>query len=122
MDVAELAQRFVDAVNRHDPDAILEMMHPEVSFKSSRDVEPMIGLDGVTMYIEAVFESELQYEVKNRFVDGSSVITELNIFERRPDGLATVRNALVRQTFEDGLIVEQRNYADAPRIRDDVFE
>lgn len=112
MDLFDLTARFIAAVNAGDLDVVEEMMHPDVEFKSSGDIEPMSGVDAVMMYYAALTEAGLRLTITKQHVDGQFVFTEADLQQRRGDGIAIARKVFVRQRWADGVLVEHRSFSD----------
>jgi ketosteroid isomerase-like protein len=55
--VRELIERYNDAWNRHDLDAIASMHHPDIVFHNHTADERADGADAVRAHIAAIFEN-----------------------------------------------------------------
>jgi uncharacterized protein (TIGR02246 family) len=119
-----IAQAFVRAINRHDTDALAELMSPEHCFIDSlgntvRGREKMQG--GWAAYFMMV--PDYQIAVEETYTGGPAV---LMVGEAEgtysPNGKLTSENhwktpAVFRALIEDGSVAEWRVYADNEPIR-----
>ena len=135
----EVAQRFVEAINRQDVSALAELMTPDHRFTDSLG-NVASGRDsmreGWNLYFQMVPDYQLQIE--ETYVNDSAVVmlgvaggTYSHGFESvratgmpmvLPDGTSKLMNkwrtpAAVRARIEDGLVAEWRVYADNEPIR-----
>jgi ketosteroid isomerase-like protein len=62
----QLVQRFYDAFDKHDVSALLNVVHPEVEFKSLIvEVEGgFVGHDGVRLYLSDLFATFPDFRVE----------------------------------------------------------
>jgi len=137
--VVEVAQEFVQAINRQDVDGLVELMTPEHQFTDSlgnvaRGRDSM--REGWTLYFQMVPDYQLQ--IDETYVSESAVVmlgtaggTYSHAFESvratgmptmLPDGTSKVMNrwqtpAAVRALVADGKVAEWRVYADNEPIR-----
>jgi limonene-1,2-epoxide hydrolase len=135
----EVARRFVEAINRQDVNALVELMTPAHQFTDSlgntvRGRESM--REGWKLYFQMV--PDYQLRIEETFVNDSAVVmlgiaggTYSHGFESvratgmpmvQPDGTSKVLNrwqtpAAVRARIEDGKVAEWRIFADNEPIR-----
>ncbi|UWZ82388.1 ester cyclase [Occallatibacter riparius] len=138
-DTVGVAQRFVDAINRQDVNAVANLMTPDHLFTDSlgnvaRGRESM--REGWKLYFQMVPDYQLQ--VEETYVNESAVVmlgiaggTYSHGFESvratgmpmvLPDGTSKLMNkwqtpAAVRARIEDGLVAEWQVFADNEPIR-----
>jgi ketosteroid isomerase-like protein len=79
----ELVQRFFDALNEHDTDALVELAHPEVEFSSLIvEVEGGFrGRDGVRRYLRELFDAfpDLRIEIDGARPVADGAVVKLRV-------------------------------------------
>ena len=112
----ELLERFADAWNRHDLDALMSMMADDCVFDASAgpDVhgQRSKGKAAVRAAYAAVFESfpDAQWANPRHFVVGSRGVSEWTFTGTRTDGKRVEVTGCDLLTFRDGLIVVKNSY------------
>jgi uncharacterized protein (TIGR02246 family) len=122
---ASTAQAFVRAINRHDVDALAELMSPEHCFIDSLG-NTVRGREKMQAGWAAYFMMVPDYTiaVEETYTDGPIVVM-LGIAEGTyaPDGKLNAENrwktpAVFRALVEEGKVAEWRVYADNEPIRE----
>ncbi len=108
----ELAERFVDAFNRRDADALVALCHPELEFVPTILVGARAvyrGHDGIRRWVAELAASGAAHRVRVRYVrelapDRLAVLTEVLI-----EGEVTTPSAMIA-VLRDGLIAHAKAY------------
>jgi len=115
MDVRTLVERYNDAWNRHDVDAIASMHHPDVVFHNHTAGERAEGADAVREHIAAIFRNnpDLRFATRSlRCGDGFAVCEwTATAGTREWDGVDVF-------PVEDGLIRRKDVYSASHRPRE----
>lgn len=112
----ELLDRFADAWNRHDLDAIMSMMTDDAVFEASAgdavDGERSEGSSAVRAAFAAVFEQfpDARWNHPRHFVAGDRGVSEWTFTATRPDGKRVEVNGCDLFTFRDGKIALKNSY------------
>jgi ketosteroid isomerase-like protein len=133
----DVATQFVNAINRQDLDALVELMTPDHQFTDSLG-NIARGRDGMREAWKLYFQlvPDYQLKIEETYISDSSVVmlgtaggTYSHGFERiqetgmpMPDGTSKLANrwqtpAAVRARIDDGKVSEWRVYADNEPIR-----
>jgi steroid delta-isomerase-like uncharacterized protein len=112
----ELLDRFADAWNRHDLDALMSMMTDDCVFEASAgpDVngQRSEGTDAVRAAFAAVFETfhDAHWANPRHFASGDRGLSEWTFTGTRTDGTRVEVNGCDLFTFRDGKIVVKNSY------------
>lgn len=122
MDMLDLTTRYAEAINSRDLDEVEALLHPDIVYTANAAVGAMEGTDAVMLYFEALIEAGVHVGVTQQHVAEPYVLTEFHVTERRGDGLVATKDVLVRQLWDDGLLLEHRGFADRPQLRDHIVD
>lgn len=112
----DLLDRFADAWNRHDLDAIMSMMTDDAVFEASAgndvDGERWEGPAAVRAAFAAVFEQfpDSRWSDPRHFVAGDRGVSEWTFTGTRPDGKRVEVHGCDLFTFRDGKIALKNSY------------
>jgi steroid delta-isomerase-like uncharacterized protein len=112
----DLLDRFADAWNRHDLDALMTMMTDDCVFDASAgphvEGERTEGAQAVRAAFAAVFEAfpDAQWANARHFVAGSRGVSEWTFRGTRKDGRRVEVNGCDLFTFRDGRIAVKNSY------------
>ncbi len=115
-DALKLLERFGDAWNRHDLDAIMSMMTDDGVFDASAgpDVngQRSEGKPAVQAAVAAVFETcpDAYWASARHFVAGDRGVSEWTFTGTRPDGTRVEVTGCDLFTFRDGKIAIKNSY------------
>lgn len=126
----EVIDRYNDAWNRHDLDAIVAMHAPDMVFENHTAGESAQGPDEVREHIGSIFESwpDLHFETRRLYVGDGVVTQEWTATAthtktmRRGDLVAEPTGARIEWRgvdvipYEDGLIKRKDVYSDSVSI------
>jgi len=114
MDVRELIERYNDAWNRHDLDAIASMHHPQIVFHNHTADERAEGADAVREHIASIFRNnpDLTFTTRSLRCGDSFAVCEWTASAgiREWDGVDVF-------PIEDGLIRRKDVYSASHRPR-----
>ena len=111
-----LLERFADAWNRHDLDALMSMMTDDCVFESSAgpDVngQRSEGKDAVRAAYAAVFAAfpDAQWANPRHFIAGDRGVSEWTFTGTKSDGTRVEVNGCDVFTFRDGSIAIKNSY------------
>lgn len=112
----DLLDRFADAWNRHDLDALMAMMTDDCVFDASAgphvEGERAKGAQAVRAAFAAVFEAfpDAHWANARHFVAGSRGVSEWTFSGTRTDGRRVEVNGCDLFTFRDGRIAVKNSY------------
>ena len=112
----EFLDRYADAWNRHDPDAILSMMTSDcvMCLSAGPDTEGrrLVGPEAVRAAMVEAFKTlpDAQWNVATHFVDGDRGVTQWTFTATRPDGTKISSAGCDLFAFRDGLISVKDSY------------
>ena len=115
-DALALLERFADAWNRHDLDALMSMMTDDCVFDASAgpDVEGQrsVGQQAVRAAYEAVFDTfpDAQWANARHFVAGGRGVSEWTFTGTRKDGTRVAVNGCDLLTFRAGRIAVKNSF------------
>jgi steroid delta-isomerase-like uncharacterized protein len=115
-DLLELLDRFADAWNRHDLDALMSMMADECVFEASAgpqvDGERSEGRPAVRAAFAAVFEAfpDAQWANPRHFIAGDRGVSEWTFTGTRRDGTRVEVTGCDLFTFRNGRIAVKNSY------------
>jgi steroid delta-isomerase-like uncharacterized protein len=115
-DYIELLDRFADAWNRHDLDALMSMMTDDCVFEASAGPEVAgqrsVGTQAVRAAYAAVFETfpDARWANPRHFVSGSRGVSEWTFSGTHKDGRYVQVNGCDLFTFRDGKIAVKNSY------------
>ena len=107
-DLFTLLDRFADAWNRHDLDALMSMMTDECVFEASAGAEVngqrSEGRQAVRAAYAAVFEAfhDAHWATPRHFIAGNRGVSEWTFTGTRKDGMRVEVNGCDLFTFRDG--------------------
>jgi steroid delta-isomerase-like uncharacterized protein len=113
---AEFLDRFAEAWNRHDANAILSMMTSDCIFETSRGPEVKgtvyLGQDEVRRGVEEVFAifPDAQWNNPMHFIAGDRGVSEWVFTGTGPDGARVEVQGCDVFTFRDGKIAVKNSY------------
>ena len=111
-----LLDRFADAWNRHDLDALMAMMTDDCVFESSAGAQVngqrSEGREAVRAAFAAVFEAcpDAQWRNPRHFVAGDRAVSEWTFTGTRRDGQRVEVNGCDLFTLRDGRIVVKNSF------------
>lgn len=115
-DLLELLDRFADAWNRHDLDALMSMMTDDCVFQASAgpqvDGERSEGRQAVRAAYAAVFEAfhDAHWAGARHFIAGHRAVSEWTFTGTRKDGKRVEVTGCDVFTFRDGKIAIKNSY------------
>lgn len=115
-DTLRLLERFADAWNRHDLDALMSMMTDDAVFAASAgpdvDGERSEGRQAVRAAYAAVFEAfpDAHWADARHFVAGARGVSEWTFSGTRRDGQRVEVTGCDLFTFRDGRIAVKNSY------------
>ncbi len=115
-DTVALLDRFADAWNRHDLDALMAMMTDDCVFESSAGAQVngqrSEGRDAVRAAFAAVFETfpDAQWRNPRHFVAGSRAVSEWTFTGTHRDGRTVEVNGCDLFTLRNGRIVVKNSF------------
>jgi steroid delta-isomerase-like uncharacterized protein len=115
-DLLELLDRFADAWNRHDLDALMSMMTDDGVFEASAgprvDGQRSEGKQAVRAAFAAVFEAfpDAHWGNPRHFVAGNRGVSEWTFTGTHKDGTRAEVNGCDLFTFRDGKIAVKNSY------------
>jgi steroid delta-isomerase-like uncharacterized protein len=115
-DSFELLERFADAWNRHDLDALMSMMTDDCVFQASAgadvDGQRSEGKHAVRAAYSAVFETfpDAQWENARHFIAGNRGVSEWTFTGTHRDGRRVAVNGCDLFTLRDGKIAIKNSY------------
>jgi ketosteroid isomerase-like protein len=119
MSLGELIDRYDDAWNRHDVDAIDSMHHDEVVFDNHTAGERAEGRAAVREHIAQIFRNNptIRFRGRNRYVGGDFVVSEWTATVTR-DGKQVEWDGVDLFPIRDGLIARKDVYSSSHRPRE----
>jgi steroid delta-isomerase-like uncharacterized protein len=115
-DLLELLDRFADAWNRHDLDALMSMMTDDGVFEASAgprvDGQRSEGKQAVRAAFAAVFEAfpDAHWGNPRHFIAGNRGVSEWTFTGTHEDGTRVEVNGCDLFTFRDGKIAVKNSY------------
>ena len=115
-DLSNLLDRFADAWNRHDLDAVLSMMTDDCVFNASAgpdvDGRRSEGKQAVREAFTAVFEAfrDAHWADARHFIAGNRGVSEWTFTGTRKDGTRVEVTGCDLFTFHDGKIAIKNSY------------
>jgi taurine dehydrogenase small subunit len=118
-DVAALIDRYNDAWNRQDVDAIASMHHPEIVFHNHTAGERAEGADDVREHIAAIFRNnpDLRFRGRSLHSGGDFAVSEWTATVTR-DGRRLEWDGVDVFPLKDGLIARKDVYSTSHRPRE----
>lgn len=113
---SELSIEFIAAFNRKDGDAMWAILHPEVYYQVGGGTS-FSGIPAVQAYYANPLDSDVHAENVSIIDSGDVVFAENRITGSLPDGRSYSLEQAVRHRWDDGLLVEYRNYNDPPSVQ-----
>ncbi|HET7146420.1 MAG TPA: nuclear transport factor 2 family protein [Gaiellaceae bacterium] len=119
MNVGELIERYNDAWNRQDLDAIHALHHPEVVFDNHTAGERAEGADAVRAHIAHIFENNptMRFRTRSLHAAGEFAVCEWTLTVER-DGRTLEWDGVDVFPIRDGLIARKDVYSAAHRPRE----
>ena len=122
-----LVQRFYDAINREDFDALDELCHEDFVFYSQVDT-PKLGVSGFVDSEKSAFEAfeSFRFPLELMIAEGDKVAAYLLVEARNqlrptmgaePNGKSCRISLFALLTIKDGKIVEKRAHFDVADLR-----
>lgn len=115
-DNLRLLERFADAWNRHDLDALMSMMTDDCVFEASAGPEisgrRSDGKQAVRAAYAAVFEAfpDAQWNIPRHFIAGNRAVSEWTFTGTQRDGTRVEVNGCDLFTLRDGKIAGKNSY------------
>lgn len=115
-DLLTLLDRFADAWNRHDLDALMSMMADDCVFEASAgpqvDGQRSEGITAVRAAYSAVFETfhDAHWANPRHFIDGNRGVSEWTFTGTHKDGKRVEVNGCDLFTFRDGKIAIKNSF------------
>ena len=115
-DLLNLLDRFADAWNRHDLDAVMSMMTDDCVFNASAgtdvDGQRSEGKQAVREAFDAVFETfrDAHWADARHFIAGNRGVSEWTFTGTRKDGTRVEVTGCDLFTFHDGKIAIKNSY------------
>jgi len=115
-DLIALLDRFADAWNRHDLDALMSMMTDDCVFEASAgpdaDGQRSVGPQAVRAAYASVFDTfpDARWANARHFVTGTRGVSEWTFIGTRKDGQYVEVNGCDLLTFRDGRIAVKNSY------------
>jgi steroid delta-isomerase-like uncharacterized protein len=115
-DRIELLDRFADAWNRHDLDALMSMMTDDCVFDASAgpqvEGQRSEGTHAVRAAYAAVFQAfpDAHWANPRHFIAGNRAVSEWTFTGTREDGTRVEVNGCDLLTFRDGKIAAKNSY------------
>ena len=115
-DLLALLDRFAEAWNRHDLDAVMSMMTDDCVFEASAgpqaDGQRSEGKQAVRIAFAAVFEAfpDAHWANATGFITGDRGVSEWTFSGTRKDGKRVEVNGCDLITFRDGKIAIKNSY------------
>jgi steroid delta-isomerase-like uncharacterized protein len=116
VDAIELLERFADAWNRHDLDALMSMMTDDCVFEASAGPEVngqrSEGSAAVRAAFAAVFEAfpDARWANPRHFISGNRAVSEWTFTGTQKDGTCVDVNGCDLFTLRDGKIAIKNSY------------
>ena len=116
----EFLDRFAQAWNRHDAEAIVSMMTPDavmlMSGGAAAEGRRVNGRDALVREISAFFKTmpDAQWRDAKHFIVGDRGVTQWMFTATRPDGSKVESKGCDVFTFQDGLIAVKDSYRKQP--------
>ena len=118
-DVATLIDRYNDAWNRQDVDAIASMHHPDIVFHNHTADERAEGADAVREHIAAIFRNHPDLRFRSRsFHAGEDFAVSEWTANVTKDGRRLEWDGVDVFPLRDGLIVRKDVYSTSHRPRE----
>jgi steroid delta-isomerase-like uncharacterized protein len=119
VNVGELIERYNDAWNRQDLDAIHALHHPEVVFDNHTAGERAEGADAVRAHIAHIFENNptMRFRTRSLHAAGEFAVCEWTLTVER-DGRTLEWDGVDVFPIRDGLIARKDVYSAAHRPRE----
>jgi len=113
-DATELLQRLLDAMNAHDPDAVVSLMADEVSFWEPTYPEPRIGRDFVRQEMAGFFAMlpDIQFQFETVAGEADAVMCEFSYAATYEGRAVRLRECSVSRLDGEGRFAEVRVYFD----------
>ena len=119
-EVTELIDRYNDAWNRQDLDAIHALHHPEIVFENHTAGERAEGADAVRTHIGGIFDRwpSLRFRGRRMYVADDFVVSEWTATAVRPDGVSIEWDGVDVFPLRDGKILRKDIYSTShsPRL------
>ena len=115
-DLLHLMDRFADAWNRHDLDALMSMMTDDCVFQASAgpevDGQRSEGKQAVRAAFAAVFDAfpDAHWANPRHFIAGNRAVSEWTFTGTQKDGKRVEVNGCDLLTFRDGKIAIKNSY------------
>jgi steroid delta-isomerase-like uncharacterized protein len=116
VDLFELLDRFAEAWNRHDLDALMSMMTDDCVFEASAgaqvDGQRSAGTQAVRTAFAAVFDTfpDAHWANARHFIAGNRGVSEWTFTGTQTDGRRVEVNGCDLFTFRDGRIAIKNSY------------
>ena len=115
MSPLELSTRYIEAFNQRDGETMWSMLDDNVVYIVGGS-PPFSGPEAVKAYYVPMFEGDIVADTLSGIEQGDTVFAENRISGTLADGSAYFVEQAVRHRWRDGLLVEYRNYNDAPVV------
>jgi ketosteroid isomerase-like protein len=114
--LAETIERYNDAWNAHDVDAIVAMHAPDMVFANHTAGESATG-PAVRAHIAAIFENwpDLRFTGRSLYVGESFVVQEWSAWATHPSGKELTWEGVDIFPFKNGKILRKDVYSNASR-------
>lgn len=117
-ELERVIERYNDAWNAHDVEAIVAFHAPGMVFENHTAGERAEG-DEVASHIARIFEDapDLRFRGRRLYARDDLVVSEWTATATRPDGTSVEWDGIDVFPFEDGLIVRKDVYSSSHRPR-----
>ena len=118
-DVTQLIDRYNDAWNAQDIDAVASMHHPDIVFENHTAAERAEGADAVRDHIAAIFRNNPTLRFRGRSFHAASdfAVSEWTATVEK-DGRTLEWDGVDVFPFQDGLIARKDVYSSSHRPRE----
>jgi len=110
-----MSTRYIEAFNQRNGEAMWSMLDEDVVYIVGGN-PPFSGPEAVKAFYVPAFEGDIVADTLSGIEQGGTVFVENRLSGTIPDGRAYFVEQAVRHQWRDGLLVEYRNYNDAPVV------
>ncbi len=109
----ELAERWIDALNSHDPKQVVQLLSPTAKYSDPSTPEPVKPTELAFRWEQGwkLWKDQV-YQPRKIVSAGQSVAIEWHIEQTHPSGVPVPVNGVTVLDIQDGRIVAVRSYFD----------